>query len=196
MDIFPWYMNKDFHVDPYGENGILFLAELVVLMDIKYNSLPISKPDLEHAISVAIRDNRPFSHDNATAVYALQDFYGIKKDFFLADWWRRLHPRDVFFNLAVCYKPLWYLFLPINSLFILLTVFRDHWKNIDGDQVLATDGKLLAFVKLNTYNIPFTKKLCDDRIIKRFGGWHKLFELYFRYNQEHPCIRLSKELYG
>lgn len=62
--------------------------------------------------------------------------------------------------------------------------------------MLETDGKLLAWLILSTFNLPITKRLCNWAIKhnKEFGSWKKCFDIYFE-DEDHPNRNFKESTY-
>ena len=194
------------HVDdsgfmpPYGENGILFTAEYIILRD----ELRADKMSLETLGMLAIdttlapSDRDRLSHDNMTAIVCLSHVLGFAyhKKYFHREWWWRAHPRDVFFYLymmggiprLISLLGIWFTILDG-----LLTCF--HWKrNKDGS--LDTDGKLLVLLKCKALKLKRLEKLCTFLLKKGNNcGWKTIFGIYFRQDHSNPILRLAEIIY-
>lgn len=216
-----WFDNYGLlHVDKQpsdSENGILFTAEYWTLKskerklnnyEIDYINKAIDSSKhakgyyLLHPKSKEIR----FSHDNMTGLICLMKLVGRedykKFKFWFNDirhhWKQRLHPRDIVFY-AYCkggfLGVLAYLFLFIPSLAMIISCLQDH-KVRGGNKILKTDGKKLAWLRLNTLNLPLTKLICSFIINKNmpFKSWKNIFSMYFK-NEQHPNNQFKKEIY-
>ena len=190
-----WF-DKNHLMAPYGENGILFLAEYLAA-----NDFP---EEWRERVIVAIgayrnEDGRwitkgesDLSHDNFTAIVCLSANYGL--DYHKSVWRKdlvhcMLHPRDAIFYASMSHISLRILLLPLY-LIPLLAQFVScwtTWKVRGENRMLKTDGKLLTWLRCKSFKMPFTSWICS-RTIKRnadFGSWKKCFNIYFR-DAEHP----------
>ena len=188
-------------MSPYGENGVLFTAEYIVLRD----NLRNDKVSLEtvgvQAIetTLAPSDRDKLSHDNMTAIVCLSHFLGLSyhRKYFHREWWWRAHPRDIFFYLYMkggisrffSLFGIWFTIL--DGLF---TCF--HWKrNKDGS--LDTDGKLLVWLKFKSLKLHRLEKLCTFLLKKGNNcGWITIFGIYFRQDRSNPILRLAEITYA
>ena len=130
----------------------------------------------------------PISHDNMTALAILVKRYGSHGKIQFEPQHAYLHPRDFFYYAFMCNSLRWRIigtaFLWISSLCMIYGVAFDHYKNIDGAKVLATDGKLLTWMRINGSNLPITRFICNQ-IVKYKGGWSQYFKIYFK-DEGHP----------
>ena len=198
---------------PHGENDIVYTSQYYILVLLA--SSPEKRPFLKEYYSSSLikaleslrvgrgafqsdDSKEPFSHDNFTALISISQVYGLEyhTKFFWKGWWRRAHPRDVIFYIhslggfrGILALP----FIPLLSLIMLIGALPSY-KNIDGQLVLATDGKLLSWLRLQTGNYPLTKRVYDSIISYRYGSWSKIFRTYFR-EPGHPNNIYSQKIY-
>ena len=204
MIILNEYIDRYGHLSPWGENGILFTAEYLRLKQIANNRKTIY--DREHGLMaiehIRVSENEfraidePNSHDNHTAIVSISAQMGFDyhKKFFWKHWWRRIHPRDLVYYLYLKGGVARTLVKPF--LFILsAAMIYSCWDTRKKPEGLRTDGKLLAWLRLNTINMPLTKKICDNLVTTKFGGWHNIFRIYFK-DLNHPNVKLAKQIYS
>ena len=190
------YFNSYWHMQPQGENGVLFSAEYAQLLKLRGRDNEITQFQAGLACFTAERKTQehPLSHDNATAIVCLSKQFGLHyhKRLTMRDWKRRLHPRDICFYLYAKYpilKPL----LIVTIISMIVAVY--HKKQSNG--VLDTDGKLLAWLRFTTFDWSLTNRLCSYILKKRHNlDWADIFYIYFQnYSKDHPNIRHSKRIY-
>lgn len=197
---------------PHGENDVVFTAEYYTLVLLHSKNNPMMKENLRGKLSSAIEslltaksnfvsrdEGQPWSHDNHTAVIAVSQIFGLNyhTKFFYKGWWRRVHPRDLIFyihSLGGIWSILMLPFIPLLSLIMILGA-TPSYKNIDGQQVLATDGKLLSWLRLQTGNYPLTKRVYDSIIKEHYGSWNLIFKTYFK-ELDHPNRLYAEKIYG
>jgi len=82
------------------------------------------------------------------------------------------------------------LFTPILSIKLIYSCLRDYNA---GNGIYETDGKLLAWLILNTSKMPLTEKICFKILTRKFGpAWLKeLFKIKFPWT-DHP-VRIALE---
>lgn len=189
-----WF-NMRYHMLPYGENGVLFSAYYAKLIQLREGN--ICPLQAKTAIDCAIKDTEgePLSHDNMTGIVCLSEMAGLDyhKTYKHRDWKRRAHPRDVAFYLYAKSK----LFAPLLIITVISMLWA-CWHKKQSENVLDTDGKLLAWLRFETYNWRLTRWLCTYIIKKRHGlNWDGIFKIYFgRHGNNHPNIRHSGRIYG
>lgn len=77
---------------------------------------------------------------------------------------------------------------------MIFGVAFDHYKNIDGARILATDGKLLTWMRLyGNNNLYLTKKVIELIMKLRNKRWNDYFLVYFR-DPNHPNVILSRNI--
>lgn len=196
---------------PHGENDIVYTAEYYALVllasNYKTRMERILKPDLIRALESLVVErgaflssdsSEPWSHDNHTALISISQIYNLEyhTKFFWEGWWRRMHPRDLIFYIHSLggFRGLLALpFIPLLSLIMILGALPSY-KKIDGQLVLATDGKLLSWLRLQTGNYPLTSRIYNYIIKKRYGSWCNIFSVYFK-DPEHPNNVYSRLIY-
>lgn len=201
-DEFKPYFDHRYLCRPWGGNSILYTAE--------YAALSSSTTDRLHRIHAIIAYNcfiqsailelptgESFSHDDMTALVCLNNQYDLDTDItrlHKIDTRSRLHPRDIIFYMYAAgglYSVLVYPLLPILTICMVESVLNKTYKTIDGVKVLATDGALLTFLRLHTFNFPITKLLVDLSLKFHKMKWSDYFRTYF--GPDHPNYILSKE---
>jgi len=182
------YFDKNWHMEPHGENGVLFTAYYSHLATEEL----IDSDKAELAIEAAFaQTEHPLSHDNMTGIVCLSKMYDLDyhKKFTHKDWKRRAHPRDVAFYLyAKCpiLRPL--------TVLTILSMFWACWHKQQSMGVLDTDGKLLSWLRCKSFGWTLTEKMCTAIIKYRHNlNWSDIFKIYFR-NDAHPNVRISREI--
>lgn len=199
MSYFDEYGMPNPSVGERSTNGILFLVELILLLRLKGANVDTHLTNYRWATEMMEMDGRyaqtpwttPWedeaSHDNVTAIASLSyllDYEWHKSIRFLS----YPHPRDLIYY-GLLQKKWWAKLLqPIHSLLTIHTCWR-YYKAPNG--LPDTDGKLLAWVKFQTYPMPITERICTYFIKKNFGGWKEVFQTYFR-EPDNP-VRLAAE---
>lgn len=218
-----WFDKFDLvHVDESkdSENGILFTAEYWTLRNMISPLTDSEKKHIDRIIRHHFRtdnkgrtyftknpnsDGTHFSHDNKTAMTCLSKLAGLdyhKKVYwgdFYYNWTDRLHPRDIiFYNYTkggirmLLAAP----FMFIHMIIMVISCIQDY--KIRGEnKILKTDGKLLAWLKINTFCLPVTKFFCNLAIRhnKEFKNWVNIFAIYFKRN-DHPNNIAARNVYG
>jgi hypothetical protein len=205
------YFNENGLLGPHGENDVVFTAQYYTLVLLASNGSPLVRENLRGKLTAAIdsllaspkhfassAEGQPWSHDNHSALISVSQIYGLKyhTTFFYKYWWRRVHPRDLIFyihSLGGIWRLLALPFIPLLSLIMILGAFPKY-KNIDGQLVLATDGKLLSWLRLHTGNFPLTKRVYDYIIRVNYGSWTTIFGTYFR-DVNHPNNIYARKIY-
>ena len=192
------YTDEHSMIGPGGMNTIVYTVQYLILgglLDISFFDILFRHIDNKSGDWCNSDGTTPISHDNMTAMALLVKRYGytsIKFEPQHAYW----HPRDFFYYAFMSNSPFWRivgnLFLWVSSLCMIFGVAFDHYKNIDGAKVLATDGKLLTWMRINGSNLPVTKYICDY-IVHKKGGWNQYFKIYFK-DEGHPNIVLSRNI--
>ena len=139
-----------------------------------------------------------FSHDNMTGLYCLykNSMYDPHTLSTLPimkwndRWW--LHPRDLAFYFWAHHPLLGLPFLWIASLSMFISCYQEH-KVRNGNIILKTDGKLLAWMRCKSFNMRVTYKVCTWLIERnpKFGSWNNVAKIYFR-EEGHPLRELIK----
>ena len=141
------------------------------------------------------------SHDNATAIASISALALMDGSFalvpmkILGEYW---HPRDIGFYLKLRGNPILIWFTYLTMIWSCLRVYKTR----NGVKMVATDSKLLAWLRLRTLEIKgdtgwmfrMTRDICDGIIKKKFGGWGGVFCIYFK-NPMNPVRRLAMEVY-
>lgn len=201
------YWDHDtYTLGPLGENEIVFTSEYWVMtkrldqpIDYTYSLMAIRKMmDFDRKGFSSRVMGEPWSHDNQTALVCLSKLcnFDFHHKVFWKDWQWRMHPRDFIFYVWASggfWGTLFTLILPIALTLAALEVFLRQYKDIDGDKVLMTDGKLLTWLKINSFSLPLTKKVCDFWIDKYYGGWQNIFKVYFK-DENHPLNVMIQQL--
>lgn len=185
-------------IGPGGMNTIVYTVQYLMLgglLDISFLQILFIHLDNESGRWCNSDGTMPVSHDNMTALAILIKRYGrtaIKFEPQHAYW----HPRDFFYYAFMSNSRVWRiignLFLWVSSLCMIYGVAFDHYKNIDGARILATDGKLLTWMRINGSNLPLTRLICN-LIVRMKGGWSQYFSIYFK-DEEHPNVVMIREI--
>lgn len=198
------------HVQPNvpSENGILFLAEYVLLnhrvfggLDASEQGMVITAMNLTEWSKGYFQANIPekgmhYSHDCMTGLQCLNFYFKGRGDFYAKwnnRWW--LHPRDLIFYSFLAKKKIGYLLAPLLFLFAYVSVRRER---------AITSGKCLWFLRFATLESGsgwhnkigyLGMKMCE-KVMSKFHGekpWADVFQIYFK-NPDHPNRRLANEL--
>lgn len=126
--------------------------------------------------------------------------------------WNFVHPRDILY-IGFLLKKWWaYLLFPIFALITIESCFskwkvrptilnrvKYFFKNFkiqDKIKMISTDGKLLARDKFETTKdrtlMVYLDKICTWIINKKFGGWLKIFEIYYK-EVNHPIREILRK---
>lgn len=198
------YFDQRGLLGPQGENSIIFTSQYYSLLLLSSDSKKrdFLKENYSASLINALESLRsghnsfqsddprePWSHDNHSALIAISQIYSLEyhKKFSWKGWWRRAHPRDLIFYVHSLggFRGLLALpFIPLLSLIMLFGALPSY-KNIDGDKVLATDGKLLSWLRLQTGNYPITNYIYNHLIKEHYGSWTNIFSVYFK-DKDHP----------
>lgn len=201
------FFDSKWHMQPYGENGVLFTAEYLALQNYPREWREKARIAIEAHLDEDGKwytPNEPtLSHDNFTAIVCLSKAYGFK---YHTQIFKRelihtmLHPRDFIFYLRMCdrwYSVLGLLLYPISLLAQIHSCVTDYKKR--GEQVfIKTDGKLLTWLRCKSFNIKVTSFICSKIIsikTKYFGSWKKCFDIYFK-DSTHPNRTMPEEFYN
>lgn len=191
------YFNENNMLAPHGMNDILYTAHFQALTNY------FSKGEIKTLLDLHKKDREyvnsdfagPISHDNFTAFICLSKLVSLPKHDFKPEhaWW---HPRDFIFysytsNNKVA-QMFGFLLLWISCLIMIIGMWQENYKIIDGKKVLATDGKLLTWLRINTFNLPITKWICDYIVKKKYISYELFFSIYFK-DKEHPNNVLISE---
>ena len=137
-----------------------------------------------------------FSHDNMTGAYCLyKNHVGVVPSSLpIAKWNGRwwLHPRDLTFYLWCHHAILGLPFLWIASLAMIISCIQKY-KVRDGKKFIKTDGKLLAYLRCRSFDMPITFAICSFFIRKHkyFNNWNDVAKRYFK-EEGHPLRSLIK----
>lgn len=199
---------------PGAENGILFSLEHYMLCKKAHelnrnqetlNKRVIAGGHLITAMEYVTRNGDisyfdgegTWSHDNHTALtsasFILDMDYHKRLDWH--GWYRRIHPRDLGYYLSLRYPAFKRVLLIPTQIAMIVSCYQEY-KTRNGNTMLKTDGKLLAWVRFNTIKMPITRKICNW-LIKRnpkFGSWKNVFTIYF--GLDHPSSQLDEKIYN
>jgi hypothetical protein len=106
---------------------------------------------------------------------------------------RYLHPRDIIFY-GICNKnKIAYTAIPLLIIIMFISCWSKRKVMAYGAPALKTDGKLLTYIRIRALGWKWLNKFFDWIIKIRFGGWSKIFKVYFR-REEHPNVVESRGL--
>lgn len=192
---FKSFFGPDMNLSPFGGNDILYTSEYCSLAkgddQLNVNQVKTLLSKINPIVSI-----EDWSRDNHIGYICLSKKFGLDahKQFYKSNIKYMLQPGDfIFFIWAMGgLRSLMVLpFLPITSIAMILTVLITEYKTINGQQVLATDGQLLTYLSINTFNLPFTKYICDKIIKHKYGSYAEIAKVYF--GEAHPVYILMKE---
>jgi len=189
-------------------NGLLFLVTFIYLRMINKDSLEPHTTNAFQAIHkmydrrVGLFSKNPWhgiekeiaSHDDFTAAISFLRKFKLDNSFFIEDE-ANLDPylkyfwRDPIYYWAARGKWWSIIFLPILSVTMIFSC--RPYKAPNG--LPDTDGKILAWIRLNTIKVPLTWKICTWLINREFGNWGKVFMTYHRV-EGHPIRELAEEM--
>lgn len=190
------YFDKDYGMAPHGENFVLFTAEYCRLVQMRgYNITKEANVDkAHHVIETALADmNDYLSHDNMTAIVCLSKQFGLHyhEKYRHRDWMRRLHPRDIIFYLYAKGSVIGKILLPLSIISMLWAVFHKQITN----GVLDTDGKLLTWLRIETFDLKKTRRMAEFILKWRHNKrWNDIFDIYFT-DPNHPNRRHARRIY-
>lgn len=196
-----WF-NDEWKMEPYGENGILFLAEYLAIRNFPWEWKRRVIKAIEEYKDVdgnwRVKGEADLSHDNFTAIVCLSFNYGLSyhKNIYRRDLVHcMLHPRDFIFYNIVSGVSLAWVFYPFALLAMMHSCYSD-FKVRNGNKMLKTDGKLLTWLRCKSFNLPITSRVCSYVLSRRtlFKTWRRCFDIYFR-NPAHPLRNQLDESY-
>lgn len=168
-----------------SDNEILFQCEADILNEKKEYHLDVYRFISDWNINKGREINNNFSHDNWTGVYCWVNMFNknLIEDLPLFGH-HALRPDNFCFYFYAKYKWIGWIFLPIISLSMIISMLRVWRKGKNGEQYIDTDGKLLAFFKCKSFNFRITKWILDFIISKHkdLSGWSTIFDIYYEYN--------------
>jgi hypothetical protein len=192
------FFDDKWHMAPFGENGVLFTAYYACMMRLRLRPdqweafKAANRIKVIQAISETLLDTNDYlSHDNMTGIVCLSELFNLAyhKKLFHKHWWRRLHPRDIGFYLFA--KTKIKLFLAPT----FLAMFYACWHKQESMGNLDTDGKLLSWLRINTYDMTLMDQTCREILYTRHNlDWDDIFDIYFL-DETHPLRRHSKAVY-
>jgi len=212
----PLYDDRGF-MKPWGENGLLFTTENLVLEmkdgnqdKIDYSTLMTCKAitNVFDGFDITYGDeNGNWSHDNHTALLCASYILDlqIEDKFLYKGWYRRIHPRDLGYYLYLFYTSklpklgvistlLRVLLIP-TAIAMMVSCYQQT-KVRNGVTFNKTDGKLLAWLRFNTVRMPLVERICTYLIERNpiFGSWKNVFTIYF--GADHPNSNFDEEVYN
>lgn len=206
MDYNDKFFDRYGRIVPFGENSILFLAEYVRLYEAVYQDISSYKyvDKIEEAIEASFQDGidnkENLSHDNMTAIISLSKQFNLEyhKRLIYPQWYRRLHPRDVILYFAALNWLTKLLMLPLMFIPAMCMLYSclPHYKIINGEKVLATDGMCLNYIRCKTWNMRLTYWLCTKLMsvcYKTKTPWTYIYSIYFK-DERHPNNILMRKL--
>ena len=184
--------------DNHTENSILFLAEYCLLFKEKYGYLPFSRSEIKKTIEffliedghfVAHPDNfdeskeNPWSHDNHTGAMSLSYMYNLDfhKKLNYRYWIYRTQPWNIVYYLNLK-SPIFRFLMPILWIKCVSGVI-----NFTDNDKTETGGKIVAYLKMGTLGMKWTRKLCEWILGKntQFKSYRDVFNYYFKH-ENHP----------
>lgn len=194
---FESFFNSPGMMNPHGTNDILYSAEFNLLggeLTIEQADLGINKYYCRDIDSFKDNDGLSISHDNYDGCMSLSKQFDLPYHKKFRAGHQNLMPWDLIFYMFISEGIFHYISLPllfIPSFNLIRSVYVKSYKTIGGKQILSTDGKLLAFLRINTFNLSITRYICNKIVKQRWGSWSFFFETYFGPN--HPNTTLAKE---
>lgn len=197
------YFDSNWHMKPYGENGVLFTAYYLALQNFPIEHRSHAKKAIEaHKRAdggwYSVQDPN-MSHDNMTAVVCLSRAYNLEyhKQPSLISLRTMLHPRDLIFYHLIAekfYSPLLWLLYPICFMAQLVSCLSKY-KVRNDQKILKTDGKLLTWLRIKTLKLRVTNIFCKLalKLNRDFGSFQNCFKMYF--GLDHPNSTMPKEFY-
>jgi hypothetical protein len=167
-------------------NGILWECQYEMIglncdyfMDVKHRCENfLEKYETHKGNEEAAGEN--FSLDNMTGILCFAkkfNLMGIIKRFPLFGY-HSLRPSNFFFYLYVKYPWIGIFFLWIPSLAMIVSCARKY-KYRNGQKMIATDGKILAWMRCKACNLKLTGKICTELIqLHEFESWKDVFDFY------------------
>ena len=195
--------DKNWHMKPWGENGVLFTAYYLALLNYPAEWRGMAKKAIEaHRKPDGSRYSKEdpnMSHDHMTAVVWLSRAYGFSyhKNLSTVDFRTMVHTRDlIFYHLMAekWYSKLLWLLYPICFI-AQMTSCLTKYKTRKGIKLLKTDGKLLTWLRVKTFKLRITNFFCKEALVmnEEFGSFQNCFKIYF--GEEHPNSTMPKEFY-
>lgn len=191
-----WF-DDDGLLQPWGENSILFTAEYLTL--VRNSSGDLRREHASKSIAAVYKGDERFeavkdekwSHDNHTAVVCLSKLMGFEwhKSMYWGHFTTMLHPRDFIFYAYATGR--WYSYIAALFLWIpclaMIVSCAQKYKVRNNVRIVKSDGKLLAWLRCQTFNLTLTWKLCKLmlKLNKLFGSFKACFFMYFR-DPDHP----------
>lgn len=191
------YFDNDFLMEPHGSNDLIFTCQYDILTKDISPSDSLTNDQLRRSLYTFInKELTEDSHDNHDAAICVskRSVLTYHKQYKFGKF--MLHPRDFIFYGWVTGGFFGLLFLPflwISTICMIESVLNTTYKTINGVQVLETDGKLLTWMKINTFNLPVTKFICDFIVKRKYNGYKLFFDTYFK-DPHHPNRILAGEL--
>jgi len=185
------YFDDNGLLKPFGENSILFTAEYLTL--VRNNERFLRKNHASKSIAAVYRGDEEFravpdekwSHDNHTAVVCLSKIMGFEwhKSLYPKHVMTMLHPKDFIFYAYAAgrwYSPIAWLFLWVTSIAMIVSCMQKY-KVRNGVKIVKTDGKLLAWLRCQAFNLPITWFLCRLALRRNsaFKTFQQCFNMYF-----------------
>lgn len=137
--------------------------------------------------------NNNFSHDNLGLIACWCKLFAPK-------WLRELplfgrhswRPDNFLFFFYVKYPYIGFVFLPLLSLVMAVSMIRVWRTNKRGHRYIDTDGKIISFFKCRAFNLRLTKKLLNFIIKKHpdLKTWIRIFKIYFP--EGHKVLEATK----
>lgn len=194
-----------------SENGPLFTAEFHTLYAKVYGKKHSLLSNSINAVNPNPGIYKPsgnggehFSHDNMSGLYCMWYLYSGKCPKHLAITTKYVkHPRDILFFLYakmahktnIFYKFLQHMLLIIPAIAMIVSCYQTY-KVRNGNKILKTDGKLLTWLRCETFGLTKTLAVCEWILKKRniWYNWSHIFIYYFK-TEGHPNNEMSEKIY-
>lgn len=175
-----------------SENALLFLIEYRILVGVDQYTWLQTRNLCANYLDGHTDQDLSWDNYEATAAFASwidSDFLRNKIKIFSL---KRMHPRTIAYLLWVKYPLIGFWFLPIVTIASIFACLRT-WKVRPHGRFLATDTKLLTWVRFTGSQMWITEKICTYILgrKKEFGSFERCFEIYFP-NEDHPIRQALK----
>ena len=187
-----------------SEIELLFTGEYIVLKTLlnKVTDEEINKFfNMLDFLAKEIKEGKRVSHDNMTGIYCAckslmhycpQSMENVMRHLPAIEK-HRLHPRDLIFYNYAKGGLLGWLLLPLVSLMMIISCARIY-KVRNGNKIIATDSKLLTFIRCTAFELDWTFKICTWFISKNkfLKSWTGTALYYFK-EEGQPIPKLMGE---
>lgn len=181
---FKGYFYSNYLMSPHGDNDILYLTEYV-----KLNGTGIGVIEANLAINCYYNsitktfhniDGSSISLDNYDAIMCLSKHFYLNYHKKFRWGHQNLCPWDLLFYLHISesyFNWLGTLFLWIPSIWMIISILTSSAQ--------STSTALLTWIKLQSFNLPITKWICNKLVKFKVKSWYTYFENYFK-DSNHP----------